>query len=185
MVKTNIYLVRHAHSFYTPDEINRPLSDKGLLDAIRVTELLIKEKITHVFSSPFKRAIQTVEDVANIFDLNIVINDNFRDRKLADHSVDDFNKVIFEYWQDFNFSLEGGETSYVAQARGVKALQNILEHYSGGNIVIGTHGNMMVLIMNYFDQTYDYDIWRQLKMPDIYKLSFDEKKLMNVKPMWS
>ena len=28
-MNTNIYLVRHAHYLYTPDELNRPLSEKG------------------------------------------------------------------------------------------------------------------------------------------------------------
>lgn len=43
---TNIYFVRHAHSTYTPDEMERPLSEKGYLDALRVTELLIEEIIS-------------------------------------------------------------------------------------------------------------------------------------------
>ncbi|KXT70461.1 Phosphoglycerate mutase family 2 [Streptococcus gordonii] len=28
-MKNTYYFIRHAHSNYTPDEINRPLSDKG------------------------------------------------------------------------------------------------------------------------------------------------------------
>lgn len=34
---TNLYLVRHAHSVYTPDERNRPLSERGCLDAKKVS----------------------------------------------------------------------------------------------------------------------------------------------------
>ncbi|MCC2441947.1 histidine phosphatase family protein, partial [Bacillus paranthracis] len=33
---TNLYLVRHAHSTYTPEELKRPLSEKGLKDAYKV-----------------------------------------------------------------------------------------------------------------------------------------------------
>jgi 2,3-bisphosphoglycerate-dependent phosphoglycerate mutase len=58
---TNIYFVRHADSSYTPEELNRPLSEKGIKDAKKVTELLSHENITKVISSPYKRAIQTVE----------------------------------------------------------------------------------------------------------------------------
>jgi 2,3-bisphosphoglycerate-dependent phosphoglycerate mutase len=31
-------------------------------------------------------------------------------------------------------------------------------------------------IMNYFDDKYDYDLWINLSMPDIYKLSFQNNK---------
>lgn len=34
---TNLYFVRHAHSTYTPDELGRPLSEKGIQDARMVT----------------------------------------------------------------------------------------------------------------------------------------------------
>lgn len=35
-MNTNIYLVRHGHSVYTSDELNRPLSEKGFRDADRI-----------------------------------------------------------------------------------------------------------------------------------------------------
>ncbi|MBM7615964.1 histidine phosphatase family protein [Alkaliphilus hydrothermalis] len=178
---TNIYFVRHAHSTYTPDELNRPLSESGLKDARKVTQLLSEENITHVVSSPYKRAIQTVEGIAKELGLNILIEDDFRERRLADHSVDHFEEVILRYWEDFNFHLSGGESGYGAQERGIKSLESILDSYRGGNIVIGTHGNIMVLMMNYYDPQYHYDFWRNLDMPDIYKLSFEDKKLLEVK----
>ncbi len=37
---TQIYFVRHAHSVYTPEERERPLSEKGRNDAQSVAELL-------------------------------------------------------------------------------------------------------------------------------------------------
>ena len=37
---TTIYFVRHAHSTYTKEERERPLSEKGHLDAENVTRLL-------------------------------------------------------------------------------------------------------------------------------------------------
>ena len=182
---TNIYLVRHAHSTYTPEELNRPLSEAGLRGAKQVTKLLLGENITHVISSPYKRAIQTVEGIANFFGLNILIDDGFRERKLADNSVDNFNETIFKYWENFDFTLPGGETGYFAQDRGAKSLKNTLDKYDGRNIVIGTHGNIMVLIMNYYDKKYNYDFWSNLSMPDIYKLSFENKNLIEVKRIWS
>lgn len=181
---TNIYFVRHANSSYTPDELNRPLSEKGLKDAKKVTELLSHKNITMVISSPYKRAIQTVEGTANRFGLTISIDEGFRERKLADSSVVNFDEVILKYWENFNFSLSGGETGYFAQDRGVQSLKSVLNKYCGGNVVIGTHGNIMVLIMNYYDKKYNCDFWNSLNMPDIYKLSFEDGALMGVKRIW-
>ena len=181
---TNIYFVRHAHSIYTPEELTRPLSIRGLKDGEQITQLLSKESITHVISSPYKRAIQTVEGIANYSGLTISIDDGFIERKLSDISIENFDEVIFKYWENFDFSLSGGEAGYFAQGRGVQSLKNILNKYCGGNIAIGTHGNIMVLIMNYYDKKYNYDFWNNLNMPDIYKLSFEDGGLIDVKRIW-
>jgi 2,3-bisphosphoglycerate-dependent phosphoglycerate mutase len=42
----------------------------------------------------------------------------------------------------------------------------------------------MVLIMNFFDRQYDFSFWKNLDMPDIYKLTFDGKELRNVERIW-
>jgi 2,3-bisphosphoglycerate-dependent phosphoglycerate mutase len=181
---TNIYFVRHANSSFTPDELNRPLSEKGIKDAQKVTELLSYENITKVISSPYKRAIQTVEGTSNYFRLSISIDEGFRERKLADSSVTNFDETILKYWENFDFSLHGGESGYVAQGRGVQSLKGVLNKYCGENIVVGTHGNIMVLIMNYYDKKYNYDFWNSLNMPDIYKLSFEDGILVRVERIW-
>lgn len=42
----------------------------------------------------------------------------------------------------------------------------------------------MVLIMNYYDKKYNYDFWKGLNMPDIYKLSFEDEKLVSVEHLF-
>ncbi|MFF3022364.1 histidine phosphatase family protein [Gottfriedia sp. NPDC057948] len=182
---TNLYIVRHAHSIYTPNELGRPLSKRGFTDAIIVTKLLLKEKIDFVISSPYKRAIQTVEEIAKLLNLEIIIEENFKERLLSLEPVEDFEKVIREVWMDFNQSLNSGESNYTAQKRGIEVITKLLKIYSGKNIVIGTHGNLMVLIMNYFDQKYDFNFWNELAMPDIYKLTFEGESLVEVKRIWN
>lgn len=183
-MKTNLYFVRHAHSVYTPDELGRPLSEQGLKDATLVTELLKNENIDFVYSSPYKRAIQTVEDIAKHIDQEIKIVEAFKERVLSEGPVKDFGDAISKVWEDENFSWPGGESNIVAQKRGVQATLEILQHHQGKNVVIGTHGNIMVLIMKYFDRQYDFAFWKQLNMPDIYKLSFDDRHLIEVKRIW-
>lgn len=180
---TNIYLVRHAHSTYTPDELVRPLSDKGFRDAQQVTKLLLHENISCVIASPYKRAIQTVEQIAKLHGLTIKIDYGFRERTLSNYSVDNFEKEILNAWKDLNYSLPGGESGYSAQERGITAINSILKEHKGENIAIGTHGNIMVLILNYYDKKYAYDFWCNLSMPAIYKLCFENNTLMSIEPL--
>ncbi|MEI4768193.1 histidine phosphatase family protein [Psychrobacillus sp. FJAT-51614] len=178
---TNLYFVRHAHSIYTPDELERPLSDRGKEDAFSITEKLMQENIDYVISSPYKRAIQTVDGIARYIGLNIVINEDFKERTLSLLPVGDFNKAITKVWSNPDFTFDGGESNKKAQQRGVKATMQVLDEYKGKNVVIGTHGNLMVLIMNYFDKKYDFHFWEKLAMPDIYRLSFYENQLIEVR----
>lgn len=181
---TNIYFVRHAHSTYSPDEMERPLSEKGYLDALRVTELLKEENIDVVVSSPYKRAFQTVQGTADFFHKKIEIVEECKERLLTTSPAENFTNAITKVWEDYNFSWEGGESNFFAQKRGIKGIHQILDKYKNKNIVIGIHGNIMVLIMNYFNHQYDFTFWKELDMPDIYKLTFEGRELKEVKRIW-
>lgn len=184
-MRTNIYLVRHAHSMYTPDELGRPLSGRGMADAERVTELLKNETISVVLSSPYRRAIETVAGIAKAIGTEVATIDGFRERLLSDRPVADFSAAIKKVWEDGDFAWEGGESNKTAQKRGVAALAQVLDTYSGENLAIGTHGNIMVLIMNHFREEYGFGFWNNLDMPDIYKLTFDGQELADVQRVWS
>ncbi|QQP14704.1 histidine phosphatase family protein [Lysinibacillus agricola] len=84
---TVIYFVRHAHSHYTADEYNRPLSDKGFEDRDRVTTLFENKVIHAIFSSPYKRTIQTVEDIAQEHNLQINTIDSLKERILSNRNI--------------------------------------------------------------------------------------------------
>ncbi|WP_238655511.1 histidine phosphatase family protein [Paenibacillus piscarius] len=181
---TTLYFVRHAHSTYSADEFNRPLSANGEADALRVTELLHHEQINILISSPYKRAIQTIEGLEKPLNTQIIIEDDFRERVLSAEPVPDFRHAVAKVWEDDSFAWPGGESNRVAQKRGVQALYRVLHQYQGNTIAVATHGNLMVLIMNALDMRYDYNFWKQLEMPDIYKLSFHEDQLMGVEHLW-
>ncbi|XXM74066.1 histidine phosphatase family protein [Lysinibacillus sphaericus] len=177
---TTIYFVRHAHSVYSPEELGRPLSEKGRRDAARVTGILKDKNIQTVCSSPYKRAVETVEGTAAFFNKEIDIYEDMKERQLSGEPVENFPEAIMKVWKEPDFSFPGGESNREAQKRGIKSFLGILERYEGKNVAIGTHGNIMVLIMNRFDPQYGIDFWEELDMPDIYKLTFEGKVLLGV-----
>ncbi|ANC07185.1 MULTISPECIES: histidine phosphatase family protein [Bacillus] len=176
---TTIYFVRHAHSTYTKEERERPLSEKGHCDAENVTHLLKDKHVDVVISSPYKRAIQTVQGIANTYKLSIQTEEDLRERLLSTELVSNFNDAMQNVWEDWSFAYEGGESNDVAQRRAVICMQNILKQYEGKKIVIGTHGNIMVLLMNYFNSKYDLEFWKTLHMPDVYQLNFDKNRFIS------
>lgn len=180
-LQTHLYFIRHAHSVYSTDERNRPLSKQGFQDAQKVAEALREEKIDHVLSSPYKRAIQTVEVLAEELGQEVKVYEDFKERLLSKVAVADFQAAIDRVWEDEQFAFPGGESNQDAQKRGVAQLTEVLKLYEGKRTAIGMHGNLMVLIMNYFDASYHVDFWRKLQMPDIYCLSFEGTELVAFK----
>lgn len=181
---TELFFVRHAHADYSADEYHRPLSLKGLKDAERVTSLFKNHRIDAVYSSPYKRAIQTVQGIAKDNDLPIQTVDALKERQLANGAINDFQSAIQRVWQDPVFAWAGGESNQQAMARAIRSLQTIILSHPHDSIVIGTHGNIMVLMMQSFDSQYDYAFWQKLTMPDVYRLSFRGLSLLDVQRVW-
>lgn len=176
----NIYLVRHAEVDYIPDEYRRALSDKGNKDALRLIEVFKEYNVSRVISSPYSRALNTVKGIAEDKGIAIEIMDDFRERAVAKNPVEDFLAFTKQQWDDFDYSLEDGENLNEVQARGIDVLRNILDKYAGEDIVIGTHGTILGVILNYFDKKYNYDFWQSMRMPDIFKLQFKNEDLEGI-----
>lgn len=167
------YLVRHAHAEWEPDE-NRPLSSRGLQDAWRVADILADRPITTAFSSPYLRARQTVEPLAVRLGLRICSDERFRERELGRWRAPSFEEAVRRTWMDMDFAYPGGETNRQAQARAVQVLQELIAKDFQGHVLIGTHGNLLALMLAYYDPTVDYEFWRALSMPDIYQLEVEK-----------
>ncbi|MEH7884292.1 histidine phosphatase family protein [Bacillus sp. JJ1609] len=185
---TEIYMVRHAHSFFSLEhEETRELSEKGWKDAERITEILLKENIVHIISSSYVRARQTVEGLARHLQMDIEIDPRFRERDLAarDHYFENPAEAMQKVFAEPNFNFPGGESNSEVQQRGISALRNVVSKYKGKNIAIGIHGNIMTCTMQFFDQIYDYEFWKQTTKPDIYKLTInDQFELVSCERMW-
>ena len=180
---TTVYLVRHAEPNYdNHDDMSRELSVKGLHDRTLVSTFLQNKHINAVYSSPFKRAIDTVKDFADKNGFNITIIGNFKERKVDSIWIEDFESFSRKQWDDFNYKLSDGECLKEVQERNINALTRILENNNGKNIVIGSHGTAISTIINYYDDSFDYSSFAKIRflMPWIVKLSFNEKVLISI-----
>jgi len=183
-VETKIYFVRHAESDFTPDDDNytRPLTAKGKEDAERLIHYFSDIDITKVLSSPYHRAVNTVEGIAKDKGLEIERIDDFRERTVANRYLDDeeFMNFVENQWNDFNYSMQGGESFNQVQKRGIKALEEVIKQYAGENMIIGTHGTWLAMILNYFDERYNLEFWKTIKLPDAFLLKFTDGELKHI-----
>lgn len=186
-MKTIIYMVRHAESPYTEGtERTRGLTLKGKGNAAQITEILKDEGIHTIFSSPYARAVLTLEGLATALGIDIHIMEDLRERHFSDDHIRDeeFMPASKRMFEDPDYALPGGESNTVCQNRAVHVLKQILEEYQGKKVAIGTHGHVMTLMMNYFDAGYGFDFSNQTSKPDIYKLQFQGMELEQVTTLW-
>ena len=54
----------------------------------------------------------------------------------------------------------------------------------GKRIVVGSHGAVMTLMMGYFDEKYDLNFLHSTTKPDIYRMEFRERELIEVERTW-
>jgi broad specificity phosphatase PhoE len=166
---TVLYLVRHAHADWAPDE-DRPLSAQGCVDAQGVADLLQPVPISAVYSSPFRRARDTVAPLAERLGLPIHEIDDLRERELGTVPAGGFMVAVKATWEDPTLAFPGGEPNAAAQRRGVAVIQGLLDRHPGQQIAIGTHGNLLALILQRFDPSVGFAFWQLLTMPDVYRL---------------
>ena len=187
---TNIYMVRHAESpFDFGNESTRGLSEEGFAAAERVAHLFAEIDVHYIASSAYTRAKQTIQYLAEHKKLPIIEYEELIERPIKGLDYRGTWDVLYEAirrsFEDIDYALEGGESTRQAQQRSVPIIEKLLDEQRGNNVVIGTHGNIMTIIMNHYDKKYGFEFWDQTSKPDIYKLTFEGNRLMQVERLWT
>ena len=173
---TDIYFVRHAQpNLENHDDLTRELTAKGAADCALVTEYLKNVPVDAVFSSPFRRAVDTVRPQADARGLTVQTIADFRERKIGNEWIDDFNSFAARQWADFDYKLPDGESLREVQARNVAALCNLLREYSGKTLVVGSHGTALSTVINYYAPRFGYEQFDEIRglMPWIVRFGFE------------
>lgn len=161
------------------------MNEKGVFDAQRIQQILEPEELEIFVSSPYDRSIQTINPVVEQQKQEIVIYEDLREREVGDFAPISFMEAKQRVYENSDFFFQNGESSREAQARAVDVIEHLLAEYCGKKIGIGTHGDIMTLIMNHYDPKYDYEFWQSTTMPDIYRLEFEKNRLTNVTRLWN
>ena len=179
---TTLYFVRHAQPNYdNHNDLTRELTEKGLSDRKKILKFFCGKDIDYIFSSHFKRCIDTISPLAKERNKDIIIREDLRERCVGNIWLSDFDSFAQKQWEDFSYALEGGENLAAVQHRNISVIKDILKTYPDKNIVIATHGTALSTIINYYDKSWNYPDFKRIKsvMPFIAVMKFDGEKFIN------
>ena len=163
-----LILLRHAAALGQAPEAD--LSDAGYQQAEKLAEHLGQHPIDTVFSSPYKRAVETIAPFAQQADLKIHTLDNLRERTLSATPREDWLKHVELSFQDRHYKLPGGENLHMTTQRALAAIETIKA--SGAMLpAIVSHGNLIASLLSHIDPGFGFLGWQTMENPDGYEVS--------------
>jgi len=169
-MKKTFFLIRHCKA--TGQAPDAELTTEGIGQAQALTRFFKDIEIGHVISSPFTRAIQSIEPLAEARDLPIQIDDRLAERVLSSEDLPDWMEKLEQSFADHDLKFAGGESAKEAAERGAAVLAEAPD-----NAILVTHGNMMGLLLKKFEEAYGFEEWKALSNPDVYILSVEGEKI--------
>lgn len=160
-----IFVIRHCQA--SGQEADAPLTSLGKLQAEHLANVLRQSGIERIISSPFTRAIQSIEPLAQRSNVGIELDERLVERHLSSSPLTDWYTKLQETFVDFDLCFEGGESSRVAMQRAVDVLEGVLQG-TAKRIAIVSHGNLTTLLLKHFDDNIGFETWERLSNPDVF-----------------
>ena len=175
-----LFLIRHGKAEMEGSDRERILDKDGIIQAISLCKKIksqFQDKSVRLISSPFKRAIQTIEKLSEDFHVKIEENSSLEEINIGKDKNLSKHEIIKKMWDDENFKVENGssQSDHIEQIK--VELNKILNDFyeKDYNLILVSHGNSIGIILKYFlNQKFTFDDWKNISMPDMYSVSFDE-----------
>lgn len=167
MVK-HIYVIRHCEAQGQASDAS--LTEQGFYQAEVLAEFFTDKKIERIITSPFLRAIQTIEPLSTRGNINIEIDERLSERILSIKDLPDWYEKLQATFTDMDLKFDGGESSNEARRRIVNVVEGILLGESEHTIVV-SHGNIITLLLKSYNSEVDFQFWTHLSNPDVFQLS--------------
>lgn len=183
---TTVYFIRHAQpDFSVKNTSVRSLTEEGLADRLKAADFLENSEISAIYSSPYKRAYDTVLPIAERRTINIKTDDRLRERSNGE-GAEPFEEYAEKQWNDFSYKRPNGESLGETQNRNIAALREILAANRNKTIAIGTHSACLSTIINYYKPEFRFaDFMRILNfMPFIVKFVFEGEKIISIEELF-
>lgn len=180
MEALRILVVRHAEPVAPtaggPPEELRPLTERGRRQAEALAAELCAAEPHTIVSSPYLRAVQTVQPAADWLGLEVELVDDLREWRSGLGPTPAWKDHYRHCWDDPDYALPDAETHSGAQARMLATLDALAARWRplGGTVVVGTHGTVISLALAGLGAPVDATFWLGMPMPAVYRLQADD-----------
>jgi 2,3-bisphosphoglycerate-dependent phosphoglycerate mutase len=188
MAQKNLYLIRHGKASMEGTDRERILDNDGTIQATSLCKKIknqFENQKIRIISSPFRRAMQTIEKLSLDMNIDIEQSDALEEIKIGKDENLSKHQIIEKMWSDQNFKVKSGSSQSEHVKMIKQNIEKILEDFyqKDYNLILVSHGNSIGIILKYFLNTsFTFNDWKKISMPDMYCLGFDEKnKVINFK----
>jgi len=173
MVK-HIYVIRHCEAQGQSSDAS--LTEQGFHQAEVLAKFFADKKIDRIITSPFLRAIQTIEPLSTRGNINVEIDERLSERILGTSDLPDWYEKLRATFTDMELKFEGGESSNEAMERIVNVVEETIKSESEHTIIV-SHGNIITLLLKNYHNDIDFQFWTQLRNPDVFRLRVKDHKM--------
>jgi 2,3-bisphosphoglycerate-dependent phosphoglycerate mutase len=161
-----IYWVGHCSA--SGQEPEAPLTDEGHAQARGLIDVLASLGVSRIVSSPYLRAVQSVQPFAGRVGLAIETDSRLRERVLPTTTLVDWQAALRRTVEDEDFAAPGGENLRVAADCAVAAFEDIVREERVTAIV--SHGNLTALLWRRLGHPMDFEAAMRLTNPDVFRI---------------
>ncbi|KPN95919.1 histidine phosphatase family protein [Lysinibacillus sp. ZYM-1] len=177
---SKIYIIRHCLAEgQSPDA---PLTQTGMKQAESLADFFKDITIHRILSSPFLRAVQSIESVSERKDIKVEIDKRLSERLLSTKDLPDWYEKLQATFLDMSLKFDGGESSKDAMERIVSVVEEVFAR-NVENTLIVSHGNIIALLLKHYNNDIDFQCWQKLSNPDVFLLQVEHNKVM-IERVW-
>jgi probable phosphoglycerate mutase len=158
---TRLYLVRHGATPLSAEDrfsgaANVFLSDKGRLQAERLSHRLADDNINAIYTSPLDRTMETASIIAKHHGITPIPRDGLREishghwEGLSRKEVAESFPEEYAAWESdpFTFAPEDGESGISVLARALPVIREVVVNHKDENVLVVSHKATLRLIIS-------------------------------------
>ncbi|AQQ54569.1 histidine phosphatase family protein [Planococcus lenghuensis] len=171
-----VYLLRHCAA--AGQEPSAELTEEGKEQAFQLVHFFNDRGIKCILSSPYTRAVQSVEPLANHLGLPLQTDERLAEQWLKSGNMKEWFVRIKESIQNRELEMTGGKSIDDLTAGAMEVFKE-----APNGTVLCIHGNIMGLMLKQIDGVAGFKEWIGLSHPDVYEVNVKDGNY-HVKRIW-
>ena len=170
-----VFLIRHAEAIYESMilDAQRPLSVRGLRQAVELVKEVQGLGIEEIHTSPYERCLRTIAPLSENLGLRLNVVHGLRERVFTDGHIQDWATTWRTAWMDPDFAFDDGESGRNAQARMYEAMIRIVTTSTARTLAVSSHGNVIALLLQHIAPSFTFEHACAIRNPDVLRITFD------------